>query len=437
MRRVQVIISRGFAVLLVLVLMLAVLPKEAYGYSVLTHQAIIDAVWKDNLKPLLLKRYPGLTDEQLKEAHAYAYGGSIIQDMGYYPFSNKLFTDLAHYVRSGDFIENMISEAQDINEYAFALGALAHYAADNSGHPLAINRAVPILYPKLQKKYGDKVTYAENPTAHIRMEFGFDVVQVAIGNYAPESYRDFIGFKVSKPILEKAIKKTYGMEFKEIFANDDLAFSTYRYSVSQVIPYMTRVAWTTKKDEIIKALPGMTREKFIYAYNRRDYEKQYGKTYIKANFLHKTVAFFIRILPKVGPLKALAFKTPNAETQKLFVDSLNLTIARYKNLLNDVDNGNLDLVNRDFDTGETVKMGDYELCDKAYAKLLETLSKRDFKDVSAELKENILKYFNDLNGPCTLKEDHKKWDRLVLQLDGLRAYQVQPTTENLATPALH
>jgi len=138
------------------------------AYSVLTHEEVVDVVWKDNIIPILKKRFPHATDDDLKKAHAFAYGGSLVQDMGYYPFGSKYFSDLTHYVRTGDFIVNMINEASDLNEYAFALGALAHYSADNCGHP-TINRAVAIEFPKLGKKYGKEVTYEENPKAHIRV----------------------------------------------------------------------------------------------------------------------------------------------------------------------------------------------------------------------------------------------------------------------------
>ena len=168
--------------------------SPSYGYTVLTHEAIIDSVWDASLQKILLKRFPDATPEDLKMAHGYAYGGSIIQDMGYYPLSSRLFSDLTHYVRSGDFIAALLRESKDLDEYAFALGALEHYAADTEGHRIATNRAVPLLYPKLRRKYGNDVTYWENPVAHVRTEFGFDVLQVAAGRYAPDSYRSFIGF---------------------------------------------------------------------------------------------------------------------------------------------------------------------------------------------------------------------------------------------------
>ena len=184
------------------------------AYSVLTHEAIIDSSWPKDLRPLLLKRFPNATDDQLREAHAYAYGGAIIQDMGYYPFGSKLFSDLVHYTRSGDFVIALVKDAQEedpkdpqaLNDYAFALGALAHYAADNQGHPVAVNRTVPLVYPKLKAKFGPEITYEDNPSAHLKTEFGFDVIEVARGQYANDAYHDFIGFKVAKPLLERAFE---------------------------------------------------------------------------------------------------------------------------------------------------------------------------------------------------------------------------------------
>ena len=213
-----------------------------YGYSVLTHEAIVDTLWDSSIQKMLLERFPMSTPEQLEDAHAYVYGGCIIQDMGYYPFSSKLFSDLTHYVRSGDFVVALIRESQDLNEYAFALGALAHYAADNNGHRLGTNVAVPVLYPNLRREFGKTVTYWDNPLSHIRTEFGFDVLQVAQGRYASDQFRKFIGFKVSKPVLERAFLDTYGLEMKDVFGNLSLALGSYRFSVGSIIPGMTRVA---------------------------------------------------------------------------------------------------------------------------------------------------------------------------------------------------
>src|SRR5580692_3628935 len=185
--------------------LLLILCSACAAYSVLTHEEVVDLLWKDDIQPLLLHRFPAATADDLKTAHAFAYGGSLIQDMGYYPFGNKYFSDLTHYVRSGDFIVNLIKDARDLNEYAFALGALAHYSSDNLGHP-TVNRAVALEFPKLRRKFGTEVTYADDPKAHIRTEFGFDVTQVAKNRYTSDRYHDFIGFEVSKPLLEKAFQ---------------------------------------------------------------------------------------------------------------------------------------------------------------------------------------------------------------------------------------
>ena len=275
----------------------------SFGYSVLTHEAIVDSLWDASIQKMLLKRFPAATPEELEQAHAYVYGGCIIQDMGYYPFSSHLFSDLTHYVRTGDFIEALIRESQDINEYAFALGALAHYAADNNGHRIATNLSVPILYPKLRRKFGKEVTYWDNPLAHIRTEFGFDVLQVAQGRYAPDRYRAFVGFEVSKPVLERAFLDTYGIELKDVFGSLDLALGTFRYSVGSIIPGMTRVAWQLKKDQLAKEIPGVTKKKFLYNLSRSSYEKEWGTEYHRPGFRTRIVTWIVRIMQKIGRLQ--------------------------------------------------------------------------------------------------------------------------------------
>src|SRR5882724_9011096 len=221
--------STKLATLLLLPFLL--FPQFSQSYSVLTHEQIVDLLWKDQIQSLLLMRFPQSTEDELRKAHAYAYGGCVIQDMGYYPFGSHYFSDLVHYVRSGDFVESLLRDSAEVNEYAFALGALSHYAADNSGHP-AINQVVALQFPKLQKKYGNAVTYAEDPKAHIRTEFGFDMVQVAKNRYTSDRYHDLIGFEVSKPLLERAFQETYGLKLEDVFGSTDLAIGSYRRSVS-------------------------------------------------------------------------------------------------------------------------------------------------------------------------------------------------------------
>ncbi|HSB10675.1 MAG TPA: zinc dependent phospholipase C family protein [Blastocatellia bacterium] len=399
--------------------------QAASAYSVLTHEAIIDGTWDDSIKPLLAKRFPRATADQFREARAYSYGGAIIQDMGYYPFGSKTFSDLVHYVRSGDFIEALLREAGNLNEYAFALGALAHYAADNEGHSIAVNPVVPVLYPKLRAKYGNRVTYAEDPIAHLRTEFGFDVLQVVRNRYASQSYHDFIGFEVSKPVLERAFKHTYGVELKDLFGSVDLALATFRRSVSVVIPEMTKVAWETKKDEIEKAAPGVTRERFIYNLSRADYEKEWGGQYEKPGGLEKTLAVFLRIMPKVGPLAPLSFRPATPEAERLFVESLDATLTRYRALLRQARAGTANLQNTDFDTGKSTRAGEYKLADKTYAKLLKRLDRNGFSDITPELRQNILAFYSDLNAPIETKKDREEWQDTLQALNRLKAAVTQ------------
>lgn len=395
----------------------------AFPYSVLAHEAIIDSVWDTSIKGVLLKRFPDATPEQLKEAHAYAYGGSIIQDMGYYPFGSKLFTDLLHYVRSGDFVVNLIRESQDLDEYAFSLGALAHYAADNSGHPLAVNPSVPQLYPKLMAKFGNKVTYADDASSHIRTEFSFDVLQVANGHYASNSYHDFIGFKVAKPALERAFLDTYDLKMGDLFKSLDLAMGSYRYSVSSTIPAMTRVAWQMKKDDIMKDDPNATRREFLYNLSRSSYEKAWGTNYKRPGWHSRVLAVVFRIVPKVGPFRNLKFETPTPAVEKLFMASFNTTLDRYRQLLSAVQAGQLKLPNENFDVGEPTKAGTYRLSDRAYAQLLDKLDGH-YSDLSLELRANILAFYGDLSAPLATKSDAEAWAKVVKQFGELKSANV-------------
>src|SRR5579872_2425263 len=249
----------------------------AFAYSVLTHEEIVDLLWTDEIRPLLLMRFPELTQDQITEAHAYAYGGAVIQDLGYYPFGSREFSDLVHYVRSGDFVRELLIESEDVNEYAFALGALSHYASDIAGHP-AVNQAVAIEYPRLRAKYGKSVRYAQDKTAHLRTEFVFDTAQVAKNRYASQQYHDFIGFQVSKSLLERVFPVVYGMQLKEVLTHEDMAVGSYRFAVSRMIPEMTQVALQTHKKDFMRETPDFAKKKFLYRLSRSDYEKQWGKT---------------------------------------------------------------------------------------------------------------------------------------------------------------
>lgn len=414
------------AMLAITLVLLSGTPVQAY--AVLAHEAIIDAAWDTEIQPMLLKRFPQSTPDELRKAHGYAYGGAIIQDLGYYPYGSHLFSDLVHYVRSGDFIQALLRDSQDLNEYAFALGALAHYAADNEGHRLATNRAVPLLYPRLRRKYGDTITYADNPVAHLKTEFAFDVVQVARGKYAPDGYHDFIGFEVAKSLLERAFKDTYSLELQSVFGDLDHALGTYRWSVSSVIPAMTKVAWQAKKDDIEKLIPGITRKRFHYHMPRREYEREWGKSYRKPGFGTRVLAFFIRIIPKIGPLKTLDFRTPTPETEKMFLNSLHVTREKYRSLLSDLESGHLQLPNTNFDVGEVTNAGEYRLADSTYADLLDRLAEQHFAQVDPQLRANILDYYENLGGPIETKKHRKEWSKVLRELDELKCDTEETST---------
>jgi hypothetical protein len=395
-------------------------PQTAWSYSVLTHEAIIDSTWDSAIKPLLLQRFPAATADDLTVAHAYAYGGSIIQDLGYYPFGSKFYSDLTHYVRSGDFIVNLIRESQDLDEYAFALGALSHFAADNNGHRMATNISVPLLYPKLRLIFGSTITYADDPISHGRTEFGFDVFQAAKSRYASAAYKSFIGFQVAKPVLQRAFQDTYGMRIEQVFLNLDIAIGSYRRAIGTILPALTKVAWQIKSQEIRKDDPTITRKKFLYNLSRSSYEKSWGATYQQPGVRSRMLAGFFRIVPRVGPFNALAFKKQTPETEKLYMAGFNASIDRFRQLLAGVSSGGLTLPNDNIDVGEVTIAGKYKLTDHAYAKLLHKLDGH-YADLPQDLRDDILAFYQDLSLPIATKAHESDWARLQEELSYLDA----------------
>lgn len=402
------------------------------AYSVLTHEEIVDLAWTDELRPLLLQRFPTLTEDQLKEAHSYAYGGAVIQDLGYYPFGSVEFSNLVHYVRSGDFVRELLAQSQDSNEYAFALGALAHYASDIAGHP-AVNQSVSIQYPKLRAKFGNSVRYAQNHTAHLKTEFGFDMVQVAKNRYASQQYHDFIGFQVSKSLLERTFPIVYGVELKDVLSHEDLAAGSYRFAVSRMIPQMTQVALRTHKKDMMKEDPSFAKKKFLYRLSRSDYEKEWGKDYTKPDFGTRFWSVILRYMPRIGPFKALAFNNPTSQTEEMYFKSINTTVDKYRIYLQQVRAGSLVLANCDFDTGKETVAAEYSLTDETYARLLDQLANRKFDLTSANLRDNILNFYSDLSLPLETKKDSARWQSVLLSLDQLKLFT--PTPILAATPA--
>jgi hypothetical protein len=404
----------------------------APAYSVLTHEEIVDLLWTSELRPLLLERYPGLSDDQIRQAHAFAYGGAVIQDLGYYPFGSKEFSNLAHYVRTGDFVRELLLESQDADEYAFALGALSHYASDITGHQEAVNEAVAMEYPKLRAKYGKSVRYAQDKNAHLRIEFGFDTVQVAKNRYASQQYHDFIGFQVSKPLLERVFPVVYGVELKDVLTHEDLAVGTFRFAVSRLIPEMTRVALQTHKKDLIREKPDFAKKEFLYRLSRTGYEKEWGKDYQKPGLGTRILSTLLRYMPKIGPFRGLAFKSPTPQTEDLYIKSINTTVDQYRALLEEVRTDSLVLANDDLDTGNETKAADYSLTDETYAQLLAQLSERKFDRTSPELRENILQFYSDLSAPIETKKDPARWHAVLTELDQLKSIEPVPTAANIA-----
>src|ERR1039458_3940687 len=400
------------------------------AYSVLTHEEIVDLLWTDEIRPLLLKRYPGLSEDQIKEAHAYAYGGAVIQDLGYYPFGSKDFSNLVHYVRSGDFVRELLLESQDANEYAFALGALAHYASDITGHGMAVNEAVAIEYPKLRAKFGKSVTYAQDKTAHLKTEFGFDMLQVAKNRYASQQYHDFIGFQVSKPLLERVFPVVYGLELKDVLAHEDLAIGSYRFSVGRLIPEMAQVALQTHKKDMMREHPDFAKKKFLYRLSRTSYEKEWGKDYTKPGLGTRILSTLLRYMPRIGPFKGLGFKNPTPQTEDLYFKSINLTVDQYRAFLEEVRTDTLVLPNCDLDSGQPTKPAEYSLTDDTYAKLLGRLAGRKFDRTSPELRDDILQFYSDLSVPIETKKDQVRWQGVLTALDQLKSVTPVPTVAN-------
>jgi hypothetical protein len=323
-------------------------------------------------------------------------------------------------------------QSQDANEYAFALGALAHYASDIAGHP-AVNQSVSIQYPKLRAKYGNFVRYAQDHTAHLKTEFGFDMVQVAKNRYASQQYHDFIGFQVSKPLLERTFPIVYGLELKDVLTHEDLAIGSYRFAVGRMIPEMTKIALRTHKKDMMKETPNLAKKKFLYRLSRSDYEKEWGKDYKKDGFKTRVFAILLRYMPKVGPFKALAFNNPTPQTEDMYFKSINTTVDQYRMFLEQVRSDSLEIANYDFDSGKETKAAEYSLTDDTYAKLLGQLAERKFDFTSPDLRENILNFYSDLSLPLETKKDSARWQSVLSSLDQLKL--VAPTPVLAASPA--
>jgi len=93
--------------------------------------------------------------------------GCLGPDMGMFPGGESLFSDLAHYVRSGELARAMIRCATSDTSRAFAWGWATHVLADALIHPF-INVAAGDVRGR------ETLTYADDPGLHLVVEIGAD-----------------------------------------------------------------------------------------------------------------------------------------------------------------------------------------------------------------------------------------------------------------------
>lgn len=402
--------------------------RAAHSYSLLSHEEVVDMAWPGYVVPLIRKRYPAVTQDELTQCHAYAYGGSVIQDMGYYPFGSKEFSNLLHYVRSDAFVVALLRDAATPEEYAFALGAMSHYYSDTVAHP-TVNLITGEEYPKLRHRYGRIVTYDEDAIAHLRNEFGFDVVEVANGAYSQQNYRDFIGFQVAKPLMNRAFEETYGLPIGDLLKDEDLSIASYRYSVSRLIPEMTKIALAGYGEQIQKANPSVAKSEFRYRLRRTEFEKEYGKQYLRPSFGARVVAFFLDLLPKVGPFSALKLHLPDSEEQTQYLANFNAVENAYREAVKAVSEAPAKrpptIPELDFDTGGETAEGEYRLADLTYAQWVEHLAAEKNARITPGIMADINHFYSNPRARDAARDNRKKWAKFK---EALQAVRDRPVT---------
>lgn len=459
-------ISRFLIGLLLLCLFAA---PTAGGYSLLTHEQLIDLTWDASIVPLLKSRYPTLTEAQIEHARAYAYGGCVIQDIGYYPFGDAFFSNLTHYVRSGDFVVNLFRNAGNADELAFAVGALSHFIGDSIGHATATNLAVPIEFPKLAQRFGKSVNYAQGESQHVRTEFAFDINEISHGRFAPVHYLRHVGLEVPKRQLELAFYQTYGLaEDFSAGRGKRINVKGYRFAVRNFIPriaYAVTLLHRHKEPPVVDSpeLQRLTAE--LTAVAAKNDWNRYRR---KAGIGTYSLAGLIWILPKVGPIKFAAVKGPTVDTDQEYVrsvlrstDLLNATVRRFtpppatsagakqsaaadthsqpppsdplparpdasQAIVRAGGDSHHPLRNRDLDTGAEVKPGGYPLTDDTYCTLVHRLVAKPTQPIPPGIKEDILAYYADTALPFSTKAQPDRWKILQADLATLRR---MPTSE--------
>ena len=415
--------ARNVAVFFCLVCLSGSSPAGAY--SLLTHEQLIDLTWQSSIAPLLRSRYRGLTAEQLEQARSYAYAGCMIQDIGYYPFGDPFFSDLTHYVRSGDFVVHLFREARNANELAFAVGALSHYIGDNIGHSQATNRAVAFEFPKLAAKYGPSVSYAEGEHAHVQTEFGFDINEIAHHRLAPVHYLRRIGLNIPFDQLGRAFYDTYG--FSENFSGGRrlrVNVKGFRFAVRSFVPRVAYAVTLLHRGHLPGEVPSANLEQLDREVARVAAENDWDHYRKKPGVGTYALAGFIFVLPKVGPLKLLAIKGPTATTEAEYVQSVNESTAALSAALTRLGTAHQSLPNLDLDTGVPVRAGSYRLADDTYAGLLKRLVSDPKHTVPPGLKSELQSFYADPNAPIHTKQNAGKWAAVQAELRTLQSMPV-------------
>ena len=407
---------------LVLAVLLAVAPRPAHAFSVLVHQAIVDRCWASAVAPALRRRFPGATSDDIAAARAFAHGGAHIADVGYFPFGSRLFTDLVHYVRSGDFVATLLGHARTPDEYAFALGVLSHWVTDSSGHPEATNRTVPELYPALRERYGDVVTYGDDHSSHLVTEFRFDVLQVARGGATPSVVDDALAFGVPQPLLAEAFERTYGLRLDDVFVSTDVALTTYRWAFRGLLEETTGIAWELYRAQATRDDPTLTADRFIYREARADFVRRFGSDFREPSWLDRTLGFVSRLLPDWGGTRRMPWAPLPADAQARCEATVDRIEARYAAAVAAVAAGTPTLRNVDLDTGAPSRGGEYAPADAAYAELVDHLDARGWTTLSGALRADILRAFPPGVAPAGFSDD----DRRAFDAELVRVAEASP-----------
>ncbi len=389
----------------------------ARAYSLLTHEQLIDLTWQGSIVPLLRGRYPNITNAELKEARAYAYGGCAIQDIGYYPFGDVFFSELTHYVRTGDFIANLFREARNANELAFAIGALSHYIGDTVGHSEATNLAVPEEFPKLGAMYGPVVTYAEDKHAHVQTEFAFDINEIAHGRLAPFRYLQHVGLRVPVAQLATAFYDTYGLgdPFSKT-RKRRINVRGYRFAVRSFLPRIAYAVTILNRGHMPPDVQDSEFQKMAAEAARVASENDWQAYRRKPGVFTYSLAGIIYILPKVGPLKLMAIKGPTELTEEDYVRSVNRSTDALRSALARFGGPKPGLENRDLDTGSMAHPGAYKLTDETYAALLHRLAAEPHSPIPAGVKADVLDFYADPNAPIYGTMYPDRWERIQADL---------------------